>query len=126
MIIIGHPWIESPQFRKIFNIDDIKDTLPTQIVLLEPLNESHAIAQYCQQNSISFAVTVNTLTGAIYANALGANYILCEEKVASLVQPIANEYLFDTKVLVHIENESEIPQIAQDGIDGVLYHEAIC
>ena len=126
MIIIGHPWIESPQFCKIFNINEIKHTKPTQIVLLEPLNESYAIAQYCQKNSIPFAVTVNTLTGSIYANALGASYILCEEKIALLVQPVANEYLFDTKVLVYIESESEIPQIAQAGIDGVIYHEAIC
>jgi hypothetical protein len=43
-----------------------------------------------------------------------------------LIQPIAQEYLFDSKVLVLIHDEKEIVKIARSGIDGVLFAEAIC
>ena len=126
MIIIGHPWIESPTFFKVFHRDDIQKTQANQIVLLEPLNESHSIAQYCRKNAVSFAVTVNTLEDALYANALGASYIICEEDDAALIQPVANEYLFDMRILVHIHSEKEMLKIARSGIDGVIYQLAIC
>jgi len=126
MIIIGHPWIESPRFCKIFNIDEIGQTKSDEVVLLEPLNESYKIAQYCQKNGVTYAVSVNTLADALYANTLGASYILCEEDDASLIQPIANEYLFDTKVLALIYTEKEMIKISKYGIDGVIYNDAIC
>jgi len=126
MIIIGHPWIKSPQFCKVFNQEDIKQTSPKQIVLMEPLNDSHALAQYCQANNIAFAVSINTLTDALFANALGASYVICEEDDADIIQPIANEYLFDTRLLVLIHDEKEIAKIARNGIDGVIFAEAIC
>ena len=59
--------------------------------------DSHDIAIYCQENDIPFAVVVNTLDDALFANALGANYMICEEDDALMIQPIANEYLFDAK-----------------------------
>jgi len=126
MIIIGHPWIKSPEFCKIFSQEDIKKTQANQIVLLEPLNESHALAKYCQENSIAFALTTNTLSDALFANALGAKYIICEEDDASIIQPIATEYLFDARILVLIHSEKEIDKIARLGIDGVILPEAIC
>ena len=126
MIIIGHPWVPSPKFCKVFSIEEIKNTQPNQIVLLEPLNESHSIAKYCQSNSLTYAVTVNTLNDALFANALGAKYVICEEDDANIIQPIATEYLFDTRLLVLIHNEKEINKIARMGIDGVIFVEAIC
>jgi len=126
MIIIGHPWIMSPQFCKIFSKEDIKNTKPNEIILLEPLIKSHALAQYCQSNSVAYAVTVNSVTDALLANAMGAKYIICEEDNAIIIQPIATEYLFDTRLLVHIDNENEISKIASMGIDGVILAEAIC
>ena len=126
MIIIGHPWIESPVFRKVFNQKEIQKTNPHDIVLLEPLNESFRIAQYCQKHNIAYAVTVNTLAEALYANGLGADYIICEEDDAPDIQSVATEYLFDTKVLVLIHTEKEMTKAAQNGIDGVIFHEAIC
>jgi len=126
MIIIGHPWITSPQFCKIFSQEDIKKTKPNEIILLEPLIKSHTLAQYCQRNSVAYAVMVNSVTDALLANAMGAKYIICEEDNAIIIQPIATEYLFDTRLLVHIDNENEISKIASMGIDGVILAETIC
>jgi hypothetical protein len=50
---------------------------------------------------------------------------LCEEDSALMIQPIAQEYLFDTKVLVLIHSSKEISKIARSGIDGVIFAEAI-
>jgi len=125
MIIIGHPWIESNRFCKVFSEEDIKKSKAGDVVLLEPLGDSHAYAQYCQANQIPYAVVVNTLSEALFANALGASYIICEEDDALMIQPIAQEYLFDARILVLIRDEKEINKIARGGIDGVIFAEAI-
>ena len=126
MIIIGHPWIESSRFCKVFSEEDIKKSEVDDVVLLEPLVEAIDLAKYCQSNDIPYAVTVNTLNEAIFANALDANFMVCEEDEACIIQPIAQEYLFDTKVLVLVHDEKDIAKIARSGIDGVIFAEAIC
>jgi hypothetical protein len=125
MIIIGHPWIESIHFCKVFSEEDIKNSKPGDVVLLEPLVDTIDLAKYCQLNDIPYAVTVNTLNEAIFCNALNAAYMICEEDEACVIQPIAQEYLFDTKVLVLIQEEKDIVKIARSGIDGVVLPEAI-
>jgi len=126
MIIIGHPWVQSAKFHKIFSLEDIKKSMPKKIVLLESLVKSQVFAKYCQDNKIPFSVTVNTLQEAMFANALGAKYMICEEDDALIIQPVAGEYLFDTRILVLIHDEKEIAKIARFGIDGVIFPEAIC
>ena len=126
MILIGHPWVKSPEFCRVFSQEDIKASKPNQIVLLEPLVDSHKLAQYCQENGIVYSLVANTIDDAIYANALGASYMICEEDAALMIQPIAETYLFDTKVLVLIHSEKEIAKIARGGIDGVIFAGAIC
>jgi hypothetical protein len=125
MIIIGHPWINSQKFCKIFSIEDIQKSSPNDIVLLEPLVDSHPYAQHCQDQNIPFAVVISSLDDALFANALGAKYLICEEDTALMVQPIAGEYLFDTRILVLIHSEKEISKIARGKIDGVIFSEAI-
>lgn len=126
MIIVGHPWIRSNRFFKVFSIKGIEKSLPDDIVLLEPLVDSHNLAIHCQSNNIPFAVVVNTLDDALFANAMGAKYIICEEDDALMIQPIATEYLFDTRILVLIHSEKEISKIARGIVDGVIFAEAIC
>lgn len=126
MIIIGHPWIKSNRFFKVFSLEDIQKSETDDIILLEPLADSHGYAEHCQVNNIPFAVAVNTLHDALFANALGAKYIICQEDDALMIQPIAQEYLFDTRILVLIHNEKEIPKIARGLVDGVIFPEAIC
>jgi hypothetical protein len=125
MIIIGHPWIKSNHFCKVFSIEDISKSKADEIVLLEPLGNSHSYAEYCQNNNIPFAVVVNTLDDALFSNAMGAKYIICEEDDALMIQPIAQEYLFDTRILVLIHSDKEISKIARGKIDGIIFPEAI-
>ena len=126
MIIIGHPWIKSNRFFKVFSIKGIEKSQADDVILLEPLVDSNAYAVHCQENNIPFAIVANTLDDALFANALGAKYIICEEDDALMIQPIANEYLFDTRILAHVHSEKEISKIARGHIDGVVFSEAIC
>lgn len=126
MIIVGHPWVESSRFCKVFSIEEIKNSDAKDVVLLEPLADSIEFAKYCQSNEVPYAITVNTLKEAIFSNAMNADFIICEEDDACIIQPIAQEYLFDTKVLVLIQDEKSIAKIARSSIDGVIFSEAIC
>lgn len=125
MTIIGHPWIESRAFVKVFSIEDIEKQNSKDVVLLEPLADSHKYAKHCLDNGIEYAVVVSTLEDALFANALGASYLICEEADALLIQPIAKEYLFDAQVLVLINSKKEINRVARGGIDGVIFPDAI-
>jgi hypothetical protein len=126
MILIGHPWIESEKFCRAYTVEDIRKAEERRTILLEPLVDTHPLAQYCHQNGIEYAVVINSLDEAIYANALGAKYVICDEDTALMVQPVANEYLFDTRILVLIKSEKEVSKIARSGIDGVVFGSAIC
>ena len=125
MLIYGHPWIKSNIFRKVFKISDIKETNPDDIILLEPLVDSILVAQYCQANSIKFAVTVTSTTEAIFANALDASFVISPIEEGSFIQSVAQDYLFDTKVLVLINEEKDISKMARVSIDGVIFPSAI-
>jgi len=126
MLVFGHPWIEGPRFIKVFSIDEISKTKEDDILLLEPLNVSIDIAKYCKKNNLKFAVTVNNTRDAIYVNALGADYMLCQFEQAILIQKIADDYLFDTKVLVVIEDDKSIDMMIKFRIDGVIFSHSIC
>ena len=125
MLIFGHPWVQTPPFKKVFSQEDIAKVSSEEIILLEPLSDSISLAQYCQIQQKRFAVTVNTITEALFANALGSRYIICQQEDAIKIQSIAQEYLFDTKVLTLITSEKEIRKMAEHSIDGVLFPEAI-
>ncbi len=125
MRIFGHPWIPSEVFKRVFTKKDIQNLKENEIALLEPLTESIKLAQYCQSESIPFAVTLGSIKDALFANELEASYIVCQQEEAMEIQPIAQDYLFDAQVLVLIENEKEIEHMARFSIDGVIFPEAI-
>jgi len=125
MIIIGHPWVESQNFRKITSIEEIKQSSANEVILLSSLDEAHTLAQYCHANLVTYAITSNTIKDALFANAMGAKYMLCDRAEAAELQTIAQEYLFDMRILVKITDEDEILSIAKTGIDGVIFPEAI-
>lgn len=126
MVIIGHPWVESSRFCKVFSIEEIQNTAPNEVVLLEPLADSIELAKYCQKNDIPYALPIKTVNEAIFANALDANFMIAEEDEACVIQPMAQEYLFSTRILVLIHDEKDISKIARSKIDGVIFADAIC
>ncbi len=74
-----------------------------------------------EKNNLSNAVVVSSIKEAIYCNALNSKYIICDKKLAKAIQKIADNYMFDSKVLAIIEDSEEIEKIALNEIDGVIY-----
>ena len=120
MKIFGHPWIESETFYRVDSIESIKSTTPNALLRLEKLSCSLSLAQYCQKNTLSYSIEIENIKEAIFANLLGAKFILCSKKLARELMPIAQNYLFDTEILAYILDESEIEELAKQGVDGVF------
>ena len=125
MLFFGHKFIESEKFYHVFDIDAIIQTPPSSVMYLEFSEKNLDIINYMNKNKIEFALKVENVTALVYASALGASYIVLNQELAKTAQKIAENYLFDAKILVHIESEEDIEEIALLGIDGVIFTEAI-
>jgi hypothetical protein len=125
MLLFGHRFIESERFYHIFDIDDIANTPPSSKIYLDFSEDNLDIISYLEQNSISFALNVKNITELVYGSALGASFITVSKNFAKTAQNIAENYLFDAKILVHIEDEDDIEEFAELGIDGVIFSEAV-
>lgn len=119
MIIIGHSAIECEDFRLIRNIKDIKKSKADEIVYFP---HNIALARYCKDNEIKFAVIVSCILELMIYEKLGAKYLMLTPlKFAQKCQKIANEYFFDSKILLIIKKDKDIEKTAQIGIDGVIF-----
>jgi hypothetical protein len=125
MLFFGHRFIESQKFYHVFDIDTILTTPPSSIIYVEFDETNLDIINYLQENAIKFALKVDNITQITYASALNAAYIVVEPSLAKTAQKIAENYLFDAKILAHIEDEDEIEELALLGIDGVIFPSAV-
>lgn len=118
MILIGDENIPFEEISFIKELSQIENTKPNSTVIFDYDME---LMKYCEQNSIAYGVVLDSLTKAIYANALSAKYIICTKELALKTQNIATNYMFDSRVLAIIENDHEIEDIALQNIDGIIY-----
>ena len=119
MKIFEHEYIESEKFYEVKSIEEITSTPANALLQLKQLSCSLALAKYCQLNSLRYALEIESIEDAIFANLLGATYVLCNKELAKELMPIAQHYLFDTQVLGYI-NADEIEEMARAGVDGVF------
>ncbi|WP_457743662.1 hypothetical protein [Sulfurimonas sp.] len=125
MLFFGHRFIDSQKFYHVFDIDTIATTPPSCIIYVDFNEKNLDIINYLQENQINFALKVKNITEVAYASALGASYIIVEQNLAKTAQKIAENYLFDAKILAHIDNENEIEELILLGIDGVICPSAV-
>ncbi len=125
MLLFGHRFIPSKSFYHIDSIEAIKNTPPSSTLYFAFSEENLDIIEYVNTNSIAFMLSVQNITELIYASSLGAKFILVPKELAKTAQDIAESYLFDTKIIVKIEEESEIEEMALLSLDGVLFTNAI-
>lgn len=125
MLIYGHRFIQSQSFYHVADIDSITNTPSSSIIYLEFSEDNLDIINHAVQNSVPFILGANTVTEIIYASSFGASYILIHKELAKTAQNIANNYLFDAKILVKIQEEEEIEEMAILGVDGVIFSNAI-
>ncbi|HFB53331.1 MAG TPA: hypothetical protein ENJ67_01245 [Sulfurimonas autotrophica] len=125
MLLFGHRFIQSEEFFHIFDIDTLEKTPPSAKIYLDFSEKNLDIIEHLRCNQIDFALGVTDINTLVYAAALGASYIMVSQDFAKSAQSIAENYLFDAKILVHIKEEREIEEMALLGIDGVVFPEAI-
>ncbi len=125
MIILGLDFIESKPFYKIGEIEDISKTASNSTVIFDLNKQNYELAKYCKENSISFAVRVDSVKEILFANALEVSFIVCSKKLCQKAQKLADEYMFDAKVLLYSEDEADLEFAADLGIDGIIFKKGI-
>ena len=124
MIILGHRFIKSQNFYHISSIDAILKTPPSSTLFVDFDEDNLDIIEHLRSNAIPFALGVSNLKEIVYASALDASFIIVTKEFAQDAQNVANEYLFDAKILVMIDNEDEIEPLIRQSIDGVIFSNA--
>ena len=125
MLLFGHRFIPSESFYHIDSIEAIKNTPPSSTLYLAFSEDNLDIIKHANDNNIVFMLSVQNITELIYASSLSAKFILVPKELAKSAQDIAESYLFDAKIIVKIEDESEIEEMALLGLDGLLFANAI-
>ncbi|MDZ7817129.1 MAG: hypothetical protein U5K55_00335 [Aliarcobacter sp.] len=122
MILIGDKIVPFENIFFISNIDEIKNTKANSTILF---NYDDEILLYCYENELSYAVIVKSIKEAIYSNNLNAKYIISQKELAIELQKIADNYMYDSKILAIIDTNEEFEQIAKCEIDGIIYRDLI-
>ena len=125
MLLFGHPYINFQPFYHIYESSEIELT-PSNSTLMVAFNEeSLELINYMRENKLSYALEVETLSELILAHNLGARYIIVRGDFAIEAQAVAENYLFDAKILCRLQTEGDLEEKIRDGIDGVIYPQAI-
>ena len=118
MILIGDKLIPFEDIQKISNIEDIENTKANSTVLFD---YDEQILSYSYKNELATAVVVKSIKEAIYCNSLNTKYIISQKELAVQLQKIADNYMYDSKILAIIDSNDEFEQIAKCEIDGIIY-----
>jgi hypothetical protein len=122
MILIGHKDITFSPMYRIVAAEDIAQTPPKSTVLFE---YDALLAHYCHENTVSFAIHVKHTKELVLSQALGASFLVVDKALSLNAQKIAEQYLFDAKILLLSMDDNDIEWAALNAIDGILFHSAI-
>jgi len=125
MLLFGHRFIPSKPFYHIEEIDDISVTPPNAALFVHFSEANLDIIIHLQAHELTYAMEVTNLSELLYAHHFGAKYIVVSDVLAKSAQNIAENYLFDAKVLCRVKSDAEIEEKIVEGIDGVIYTDAI-
>ncbi|MDD3324374.1 MAG: hypothetical protein PHN38_04580 [Sulfurospirillaceae bacterium] len=122
MILIGHDIVPFQPLFLVSTKEDIANT-PSNANILFIFNK--ALLGYCVEQKIPFSLHVEDIKELVIGNALGASYLLVSKKFAKQAQKIAEEYFFDSKILLLGKKEDDIEFAAFQGIDGIIFKKGI-
>ena len=122
MLLIGHELIPYEPFYRVVSVEEIAKT-PSKAVVLFDFEPK--MATYCVAQNVSFALQVRHIKELVLANVLGASYFIVDKSLAMHAQKIADDYLFDGKVLLLSNDDNEIEFTASHAIDGILFEAGI-
>jgi LPS sulfotransferase NodH len=117
MQIFGHNFIKNSEFFFIDKTDEIKKTTPNSILFFDFNKE---IITYCKTQNLVFGVKVKDIKELVLTSASNASYLLVDKEFAKQAQNIANEYMYDAKIILISNDENDIEFCAKNGIDGII------
>ena len=117
MILLGDINISSDSLVEIVRKEDIVNTKSNNVV---SFNYDMSLMKYCNENNVSYAVKVTNINELIYSNLLNAKYILVEKDLSCKAQKIADDYMYDSKVIVKINSTNELEWVVSNTIDGAI------
>ena len=122
MLILGHEDIDHPLFCRVNTTKEIQKTDAGTVLYIDPFDTK--LAAYMHQNALPFCAAINCVSDLMLANAQGAAYCLIPLEHAKEFQALANEYLFDAKLLLAVDSTDAIKDAARLGVDGVIFQAA--
>jgi hypothetical protein len=122
MIVFGDRYITSPTISKITNKEQIKQTKANSIIWFDFDTE---LLKYTFEQNIKCAVRIKSIKELIYCENLNATYIFTNRALSITAQQIANNYMYDCKILTIINSSDDLEQVALDQIDGAIYQELL-
>lgn len=125
MLLFGHPYVPSQPFYHIDAIEAIRHTPANSVVTLFFTPENLDIIEHLRQNSVRFALHIETPTDAVIAENLGASYLIVLPKHGEAIQKVAEHYLFDAKVLGYIEEMNDLENLIEIQLDGAIFSDSI-
>ncbi|KFN40499.1 MAG: hypothetical protein JU82_02620 [Sulfuricurvum sp. MLSB] len=125
MILFGHPYVPSERFYHIESVEAVRHTPANSVLALFFSPENLDIIRYLRENSIRFALFIETPVDAVIAENLRASYLIVNPKNGSAVQSVAEHYLFDAKVLGYTDDTDDLEDLIEMRLDGVIFPEAI-
>ncbi len=126
MIIIGHKWIDYMPFYYVHSIEDIKESPSNSNVLILFSEDNLDLCKYCSSNNIVFGLGVRKKKEIVLASAIGASFLISDsKKLIKKAQKLAENYLFDMKIMFLIENEKSMMWAVNRGIDGILFERGV-
>ena len=125
MVLFGHPYVPSERFYHIESVEAVRHTPANSVLALFFSPENLDIIRYLRENSIRFALFVETPVDAVIAENLRASYLIVNPKNGSAVQNVAEHYLFDAKVLGYTDTMEDLENLIDMRLDGAIFPEAI-
>ncbi|TBR79017.1 hypothetical protein DU474_04520 [Campylobacter novaezeelandiae] len=79
------------------------------------------LIEKAKKNNYEFAILAQKKDDFFLSNTLGAKYIICkDEKLAKFGAKAAEFYLFDSKILLLVDNFKNLDQVFKLKVDGVI------
>ena len=116
MVILGDDYFCDENMFKIENEEDIKNTPPNSCVYLESFSKS--LCLHLKENDIAYACFSSVVSDVLILEKLNAKYIICDDNIAKRCQEMADNYLFDAKIIMKAKSLKRIEYIAGLGLDG--------
>jgi hypothetical protein len=125
MIIIGHKFIKTQPFYLIKSSEEIVKTPSNSTVVFQFDENNLDLIEHCTKSGIGFANICDSIKDVLFANSLGAKYIICDKVVSQKAQKLADIYMFDAKILLYSSEEEDLEWVAENEIDGILFEKGI-